>query len=217
MKAGGKSAGFPNATVAWNHGAHLCGATAGGVLRRPRDARFPRQCGESDRLLPPTQGCAGVTPYAIELAVFVGLIFFWLLRNRLCVVESNRQLATIGFAGGVVLAASGGLQAGIVLALTNSVTHVAPSVMQTLNVLENDLSVFMVNVGTGLFLVMMGTAIVRSRTLPRWLGWIGVVLGVASLVIPAPPIAVGLWILMASIVILAQARQASQGAVAVAT
>jgi hypothetical protein len=144
-----------------------------------------------------------VTAYAIELAVFVGLFFFWFLRDRLCAVPANRPLANVGFAGAVVFAVSGGLSAGIALCLTDAVGHVDPTVMQTLNVMQNDLSNFMSNAGVAVFLAATGFALIRSATLPRWLGWVGVVLAVASLVLPgigAP--AAGVWILIASIVML---------------
>jgi hypothetical protein len=149
-----------------------------------------------------------VSAYAIELAVFEGLFFLWYLRDRLRADPANKALANIAFAGAVVFAVSGGLAAGITLSLTDAVDHVDPTVMQTLNVLQNDLGNFMSSAGGAVFLAATGIALIRTATLPRWLGWVGVVLAAASLVIPgigAP--AAGLWILIASIVMLVLARQ----------
>jgi hypothetical protein len=40
--------------------------------------------------------------YLLELAVFVGVFFFWYVRDLVTTVEANRRLATIGFAGVVI-------------------------------------------------------------------------------------------------------------------
>jgi hypothetical protein len=73
----------------------------------------------------------------------------------------------------------------------------------------------MAGAGVAVFLTATGIVCIKSRVLPRWLGWVGVVLAFVSLVLPffGPP-AAGLWVLMASIVILARERR---GAPAVST
>jgi hypothetical protein len=141
------------------------------------------------------------------LAVLEGLFFLWYLREYLCEVASNRRLATLAFAGAVVFATSGALGAGIKLSMADAVDHVDPVVLQTLNVLQNDVNTFMGGVGTAVFLVANGIAVIRNGPLPTWLGWIGVVLGVLGALVGAP--AVALWILIASIVIVVRAGQAT--------
>lgn len=145
-----------------------------------------------------------VTSYLIELAVFVGVIFYWHLRELLCTVVSNRRLATAGFAGVILFAATGGLNAGINWSLADAVDHVSPDTMQTLNVLQNDLTPFLAGVGAAIFLACTGYLVVRSGVLPKWLGWVGLVLALVSLVIPFLGITgAALWTLITSIVLLA--------------
>ncbi len=148
-----------------------------------------------------------VSAYLLELAVFVGVIFFWYLRDLVATVEGNRRLATIGFAGVVIFAVSGGLSGSIKWALADAVNHVAPTTMQTLGVLQNDGSTFLSGVGQAVFLVATGIALIRSGVLGRWLGWVGVVFGGVALALPfIGPIPAGLWVLIASIVILVKER-----------
>jgi hypothetical protein len=145
--------------------------------------------------------------YLLELAVFVGLFFFWYLRDLVAAVEANRRLAAIGFAGVVIFAVSGALAASSYWALADAVNHVAPTTMQTLGVLQNDGSTFVTGAGQAVFLVATGIALIRTGVLARWLGWVGVVLGIVALAIPfVGPLPAGVWVLIASIVILVSAR-----------
>ncbi len=149
-----------------------------------------------------------VSAYVIELAVFVALFFYWYLRDYLSSVPANRRLATVGFAGVVSFAVSGGLVAGIAWALADSVNHLSAASVQTLNALQNDLNTFLGGVGAAVFLVATGTTIVRSALLARWVGWVAVVLGVLSLGVPFASVGiVALWTLVVSTVILVRARR----------
>ncbi len=143
------------------------------------------------------------TALIIWLAVIEGLFFFWYLRDYLSQVGVSRRLATIGYAGVVLFAASGALNAGTRLSLADAVNHVDPVVLQALNVLQQDLNTVMGGAGVAVFLLATGVGIIRSRALPVWLGWAGVVLAVVGLPIGAP--AVALWLLIASIVVLVRA------------
>jgi len=160
-----------------------------------------------------------VQAYIIQVAILEGIFFFWFLRDRLSVFAPNRPLANIGFAGAVLFAASGGIAAGTLWCLADAVNHVGPSTMQTLNVMQNDFNGVLASAGVALFLVGTGIALIRSATLPRWLGWVAIVLAVPALAFPGlgGP-AAGLWILIASIAMLVLAgRKASAPIDAVAT
>jgi hypothetical protein len=148
------------------------------------------------------KSAVGVNAYLIGLAVFVGIFFFWYLRDLVATVETNRRLATIGFAGALVFAVAGAFDASIYWAAQAGVGHVEPATMQTLNVLQGP--TFLTSVGIAVFLIATGIALIRSGVLAKWLGWVGVVLGVVALTLPAAfgPLPAGLWILIASIVIL---------------
>lgn len=144
-----------------------------------------------------------LSAFDLGLAVFEGLFFFWYLREYLCDVASNRRLATLAFAGVILFAVSGALQAGMRLSIADAVDHVDPAVLQALNVLQNDLNMVIGGAGVAVFLVASGIAVIRNGPLPTWLGWAGVVLGVAGGLFGAP--AAALWIVIASIVILVRA------------
>jgi hypothetical protein len=74
-------------------------------------------------------------------------------------------------------------------------------------VLQNDGSTFVTGAGQAVFLVATGIALIRTGVLARWLGWVGVVLGIVALAIPfVGPLPAGVWVLIASIVILVSAR-----------
>ena len=148
-----------------------------------------------------------VSAYLLELAVFVGLFFFWYLRELVSTIPANRRLATFGFSGAVLFAVSGGLAGTFKWMAADAVTHVNPGTMQTLGVLQNDGTTFITGVGQAVFLVATGIVLIRSGILPRWLGWVGVVFGVVALALPViGPVPAGLWVLIASIVILVRER-----------
>lgn len=145
--------------------------------------------------------------FVIEVAVIEGLFFLWYLREYLCEVASNRRLATLAFAGAILFAASGALDAGIRFAMVHAVGQVDPVVLQTLNVLQGDLYYVLAGAGTAVFLVANGIAVIRNGPLPTWLGWVGVALGVLAALVGAS--AAALWILIVSIVILVRAGRAN--------
>jgi hypothetical protein len=148
-----------------------------------------------------------VNAWIIEVAVFVGVFFFWYLREYLSTVSANRRLATLGFGGVILFATDGALSAGINWMLADSVNHLSGTTMQTLNVIQNDLTTFLSGVGAAIFLAATGVAVIRSGVLPRWLGWIGVVFAVAALALPFLGIlGVALWTLITCIVLLVSKR-----------
>jgi hypothetical protein len=143
--------------------------------------------------------------FVTGLAVFEGLGFLWYLRDYLCEVASNRRLASLAYVGVIFFAADGALNAGFKLTMADAVDHLDANALQTLNVLQNDLHTFLGSVGVAMFLIATGVAVIRNGPLPSWLGWAGVVFGVLGVVVGAP--AAGLWILLASIVIVVRAGQ----------
>jgi hypothetical protein len=154
--------------------------------------------------------------YLLELGVIVGVVFFWYLRELLIENQADRRLVNLGFVGVIFFASAGALSGGIRFALWdylgNSVISV--STLQTLNTLQQDANVILTGVGQTVLLLATGIALIRSGALARWLGWVGVVLGVVSLVLPFfGPIPAGLWVIISSIVVLVGASSAapSQG------
>jgi len=146
----------------------------------------------------------GVSAHLIVIAIFVGLFFFWHLRDLLTLTPSAKRFATIGFAGALLFAASGGVAAGSFYALNDTVGHTDPTTIQMLNVLQNDFANGVGAAGVAVFLIASSVAILRGATrLPQWVAWLGVVLGIASLVIIGLGLpAIGLWLLVSCITML---------------
>ena len=147
--------------------------------------------------------------YLTGLSLFVGLFFYGLLRSHLRRVAATERLAAIAFAGAVLFAVGGGLSAGITLTLADVPTRLDASSAQALNLLRNDLTVFLLLAGIAVLLFASGLAIVRTALLPRWLGWFALAFGVVGLT-PAGFVsflAVGVWTLGVSIVLYMRAAR----------
>jgi membrane-bound ClpP family serine protease len=92
--------------------------------------------------------------------------------------------------------------AGIESAAANSVDNIPASAMQALNALDND---FFLPFSTGIIVLVLATSLItlRGTLLPRWLGWVGIVLFVVSFT-PVGFVAFGLsgiWIIVVSILL----------------
>jgi hypothetical protein len=75
--------------------------------------------------------------------------------------------------------------------------------MQTLSALGFDVTSIAASGGVALLLGATGLAIIRSRVLPVWTGWAGIVLAVASVALPFLAGMPGaLWTLLISITLL---------------
>jgi hypothetical protein len=86
--------------------------------------------------------------------------------------------ATVMLSGAVLVTAGFTVVLGIDYALTDVPGRLAPSAAQALNVLDNDVF-FTVPAGGLIFGLASGVAILRGAPLPKWLGWVAIVLGVA--------------------------------------
>lgn len=145
-----------------------------------------------------------VNGFIIEAAVIVGLFYFWYLRDYISRITAGTSLATIGYAGVVVFAISGTVGAGVHITIADAAGdgNVSASVIQTLNLLNNDFNLIMNGAGAATFLLATGIAVLRYHALPKWLGWVAVVFGVISLTGIPGPAGPGLWVLLASITML---------------
>jgi hypothetical protein len=135
-------------------------------------------------------------------AVFL-LWFMGVLRSSLRTAEGGTgRVSTTAYAGGIVLATWIAFLASIQFAAADTAGDVAPAVTQTLSVINSD-CFFGFAVGTATIFIAAGGLIIRTGFLPRWLGWISVLLGIAA-VTPAGFVSfIGLllWILAVSIVL----------------
>lgn len=149
---------------------------------------------------------------AAGIAAVLLLFFAGVLRSRLR--EAGPEwLASVAFGGAVVYAAGLGIFGLTQFALLDASDLGQPEVAQALNIIDND---NFLPVVIGLAAVLLATAwhILASRSLPTWLGWVSLVLGVLALAGPAGFIAFLLfpvWVLVVAVVLFRQA--ATPGAV----
>ncbi|HUK43975.1 MAG TPA: hypothetical protein VLV28_01645 [Gaiellaceae bacterium] len=71
--------------------------------------------------------------------------------------------------------------AGLSITLADVSGHVSGAALQTLNVFANDaVFVFLLTIGTSVFLIGAAIAVFVAPLLPRWLGWFAIVLAVVG-------------------------------------
>jgi hypothetical protein len=142
----------------------------------------------------------------------VALVFFLgTLRRALRAVAGDEGgLSTVVLLGGLVIAVGASIFAGIGFTLGDAADELPPPAILTLNALNSDMF-FTVAVGTAVFNLALALAVLRHGGLPRPLGWLALVLGIAGL---TPLgffafVATGIVIVWASIVLAREAGTAS--------
>ena len=145
---------------------------------------------------------AGV--FALAVGVVAFSFFVASLRERLGRTEDNGLLATVVTAGGAIYVTGLLIMAALQVALVDAANDRLGGAAQTLNILGNDLWVPVV-AGLSVLALATGVTALRSASLPKWLGWVSVVLGVLALSGPIGGIAFLLapvWTLIVGIVLL---------------
>jgi hypothetical protein len=125
------------------------------------------------------QTAEGLSDFLGGLAAVFLVFFAAYLRAHLRSAGAE-GLAALSFGGALLLAVGGASFSGIGLALADVPNKLDPSAAQALNLLSNDFF-FPFIAGTAVFMIGSGLAVARTRTIPRWLGWIAVLLGVVAL------------------------------------
>jgi hypothetical protein len=147
------------------------------------------------------------------------LLVFFAATLRSALREAN-ALSNLVLIGGALEASGTAIFGGLNFALTDlansdHLSRVDPGALQTLNALNSDFF-FPLVLGTSIFLISAGLAIFASGGLPRWMGWVALLLGIVAL---TPGgffafIASGLWILAASVILLRRGESAAAGGAA---
>jgi hypothetical protein len=112
----------------------------------------------------------------------VALIFFLgtLRRSLRAAAGDDGGLSTVVLLGGVIIAVGASIFAGIGFTLGDAADELPPSAILTLNALNSDMF-FTVAVGTAVFNLALALAVLRHGGLPRPLGWVALVIGIAGL------------------------------------
>jgi hypothetical protein len=118
-----------------------------------------------------------------DLAGGVGVVFFLFfissLRSFFADKEGADGLSRAAFAGGILIAVGGAVFTSLDIALVDARHDITPQAAQALNVLNNDFF-FPFEIGLVVFALCTGLAILASGALPKWLGWVMVVLGIVA-------------------------------------
>ena len=140
---------------------------------------------------------------AVAIAAVSMVMFASYVRQALRRTGGDDVASSVVLGGGVVVAAGLLFMAAVRFALVSAVHSSQNDVARVLNVLDNN--DFFVLVG-GLATLFLGTgiALLGRRLLPRWLGWVSVVLGVVTLAGPLGMLSfflAPLWVLIVSIML----------------
>jgi hypothetical protein len=139
--------------------------------------------------------------------IALGALFFLFFATNIAGALRRAQGETGGssalsFGGGIIFAVGLLVFAGINFTLGDLGGDGSPDTLQALNALGEDFF-FPLAMGAAAFGIGTGIAITKTGVLPRWFGWVAVVIGVVS----ATPagffgfMLLGLWIIAASVML----------------
>jgi hypothetical protein len=176
--------------------------TGGIFLGEPPDASNPPQeivdfyVDNGDKLQYGTIG------FIIALILFV--TFGAYLRTVLDRGEGSTGISSlIAFGGTLIFAVGGAIDATIQFGIIEAVDDLEPTQIQTLQALwDNDW--MPLQLGITIFILATGLSIIRHKSLPVWLGWVAIVIGIAGLT-PVGFIAflaTGVWIVVLGVMLL---------------
>ena len=155
---------------------------------------------------------------SIQVGAFVGaaamvlLVFFGAyLRSVLRAAEGpGGILSALTLVGAALVAVGFAFDITISIALTEAVDDIEPAAVQALQALwDNDF--VPIALGILVFLIATGLSILRHGALPKWLGWVALVLAVIGFT-PIGFIAflgTGIWIVIVSVMLALRARPTS--------
>jgi hypothetical protein len=155
-----------------------------------------------------TEQQVGAALVALGCVAFV--FFLGTLRQSLRAAAGDEGgLSTVALLGGLMIVVGASIFAGLTFTLGDAADDMPASATVALNALNSDLF-FPIAVGTAAFNIGLGLGVLRHGGLPRWLGWVALVIGIAGLT-PAgffAFLATGIVIVAASVVLFQQAGEA---------
>jgi hypothetical protein len=135
------------------------------------------------------------------LAFLVLVLFAGALRSYLRRTGAADGLGALVLAGGILMAAGALTGTGLEYGIAHNLQHLSPQAVQTLNFISQELFL-PVLAGAFILAVCSGLAILGGAALPKWLGWVAVVLAIVVLIPPASfPALIGfvVWSIIVSI------------------
>ena len=147
---------------------------------------------------------------ATVLLVFFGAYLRGFLRAA---AGEGETLSLVAFVGLAIVAVGFAIDSTILIALSEAADDISPSAVQALQALwDNDFVPIVL--GTELFLWGTGISVIRSGALPRWLGWVMVLLGVIGFTPIGFVSAIGsaILVLVLSVMLAVRARRAEVAA-----
>ena len=114
--------------------------------------------------------------YAVVFFVFFAAVLRAHLRRAR---PDGGALATASLGGAILVAVGGAIFCALGIALSDVPDKLDPGAAQALNVLTNDFFAPLI-IGTCVFMIANGLAILRWEALPAWLGWVAIVIGVVA-------------------------------------
>jgi hypothetical protein len=149
----------------------------------------------------------------LEMIAAALLLFFagYLRKVLRAAPGEGGMLPAVALAGATVMAAGAALDATLSFALAEAADDIEPASVEALQALwDNDW--VPIALGAAVLLLASGLSIALYGSLPRWLGWIAILLGVVGLT-PIGFVAFmggGLWILVVSVLLTVRARALTQ-------
>lgn len=142
--------------------------------------------------------------FAVLFLVFFGAI----VRKTLATARgADSVLANVAFAGTIIIATGAGIDGTISFAIAESAEDIDPTAVQALQALwDNDF--LPLAIGLAAFMLGSGLSIVRTGALPKWLGWVAILLGIAAIT-PVGFVAflgAAVWVLIVSVMLTMRAR-----------
>lgn len=126
----------------------------------------------------------------VAAALLFLVLFIGTLRSHMRRSAAAEGLGAIALAGVTIMAGAGLLAVAIEYCLAHNLPVMTPATVQAANIIAQE--VFVPILG-GIFLITFTSflAIMRGVELPRWLGWISLVIAVGSVI---PPIGLGVFL-----------------------
>lgn len=118
------------------------------------------------------------------VAFLIGIFFSGALRSYLRRTPAAEGAAAIVPVGAAIMAVGAVLGGGMEYGLARNISHLSPAAAQAVNVVNNEIFLPLL-VGVCVFSLASGVAILRGAALPKWLGWVAIVMGIAALIPPA--------------------------------